>query len=144
MNYYAPQQVTQVLNHAGAKLPKDIGELDVAEVGTPLTFEHYFRAEHGGVYGLDNDMKRFDPRTYFLRLRPEVPEVKGLYLAGQDVLSDSIMACTNSGLLCAAKVLGKRDPFSLLKKENEDIREEKPDVGAGDEVFGVWPLLKFM
>jgi hypothetical protein len=91
-------------------------------------------------------MKKFEPKTYFLRLRPEFPEVPGLFLVGNDVLCDSVVACATSGLLCASKVLGKGDPYSLLHKlpqkasqkgrvhpTDEEAREEKlPGRGKGN------------
>ena len=135
-----PSQVTQVLNHAGAKLPPELDDVDLVEVGTPTTFKHYFRAEHGAFYGLDNDMKRYEPHNFFLKLRPEVRGVKGLYMAGQDVICDGIEACTISGVLAAGKVLGKRDPFSILVDEKNDDQQGDTS-GADDGVFGVCSLL---
>lgn len=76
---------------------------------------HYYNAERGAFYGLDNNLKRFEPKTFFLRLRPQVPEVPGLYLAGQDVMTDGLGAAMIGGLLCAAKVLGVTNPSSLLR-----------------------------
>lgn len=98
----------------GAKLPTSLDQVDFYEIGSPLTFAHYYNSERGAFYGLDNDMKRFDPNTFFLRLRPEVPEVKGLYLTGQDVMMDSLGGAMIGGLLCARKVLGVINPTSLL------------------------------
>lgn len=99
----------------GAKLPTSLNEVDFCEVGTPLTFAHYYNSERGAFYGLDNDMKRFEPKAFFLRLRSEVPEVKGLYLTGQDVTMDSLGGAMIGGLLCARKVLGVMNPTSLVK-----------------------------
>lgn len=109
------QRVVQILNtQMGAKLPSMLQEVDFYEVGSPLTFAHYYNSERGAFYGLDNDLQRFEPKTFFLRLRPEVPEVKGLYLAGQDVMVDGLGAAMLGGLLCARKVLGVTNPASLV------------------------------
>ncbi len=43
---------------------------------------------------------------FFLRLRPELPKVPGLYLTGQDVITGDIFGAKVGGLLCAQKVLG--------------------------------------
>ena len=134
-------QVTQVLNHAGAQLPTELADVDLVEVGTPTTFQHYFRAEHGAFYGLDNDMKRYEPKNFFVNLRPKVSGVKGLYLSGQDVLGDGIEACTISGVLAAGKVLGKRDPFSILVDEKTKDQQDDSSGRSDDGVFGVFPLL---
>lgn len=98
-----------------AKLPESLDDVDFYEVGSPLTFAHYYNAERGAFYGLDNDLKRFEPKTFFLRLRPEVPEVKGLYLSGQDAMVDGLGAAMLGGLLCARKVLGVTNPISLVR-----------------------------
>jgi len=61
-------------------------------------------------------MERFKPKNYFLRLRPEVHEEPGLFLTGQDVTSDGLLGAAIGGILCAGKVLGEHNPFSLLRK----------------------------
>lgn len=110
------RQVVQTLNtEMGARLPDSLDDVDFYEIGSPLTFAHYYNAKEGAFYGLDNDMKRFEPRTFFLRLRPEVPEVNGLYLSGQDVICDGLGPSMLGGLLCARKVLGITNPTSLVK-----------------------------
>lgn len=63
-------KVVEVLNgRMGATLPTSLDQVDYYEVGSPLTFAHYYNSEQGAFYGLDNDMKRFEPRNFFLRLR---------------------------------------------------------------------------
>jgi len=107
----------EVFEYAGAKLPKTLDEVDCYEVGTPLTFAHMLKSKDGAWYGLDANQERFEPRTYFLRLRPEVPEVPGLFLTGQDVTQNAFGPSALAGLLCAAKVLGRRNPFDLLDRK---------------------------
>ena len=109
-------RVVEVFDAIGAKLPKTLDECDHFEIGTPLSYAHYYRSTRGAFYGLDNDIKRFEPDNVYLRLRPEVPEVPGLYLSGQDVVSDSLAAAMVGGLLCAKKVLGVVNPLKLLRK----------------------------
>ena len=114
-------RVVQVLDTS--KLPKTLEAVDHYEVGSPLTFAHYYKSQRGAFYGLDIDLKRFEPRTFFLRLRPDVPEVPGLYLTGQDVMADGMIGAMMGGLLCAQKVLGVVNLGSLLRKANN--RKEK-------------------
>lgn len=122
----------QVLEPTGAKLPKKIDEVDHYQVATPLTFAQYFKSYHGAYYGLDNDLKRFEPKTFFLRLRPELPEVPALYLTGQDVVSDGLCPSMLGGILCASKVLGVSNPKALVKRSRERTKgrlvsdEKKP------------------
>ena len=61
--------------------------------------------------------KKPEPRTYYLRLRPKVAEVPGLYLAGQDVTCGGFVPAMMGGLLCAGNVLNVDDPFTLLRKQ---------------------------
>lgn len=103
-----------------AKLPKTLGLVDHYEVGSPISFSHYYKSQRGAFFGLDHDLKRFEPKTFFLRLRPEVPEVPGLYLTGQDILTDGMCGAMMGGLLCAQKVLGVSNPMSLLCKYNKE------------------------
>ena len=62
----------------------------------------------------------FEPKNFFLRLRPEVREVPGLFLTGQDVVCDGVLSSSLGGLLCAAKVLGRSNPLSLLDTRKDD------------------------
>ena len=100
-----------------SSLPKGLESIDHYRIGTPLTYSHFLSSEHGSLFGLDHDMKRFEPRTYYLRLRPKVAEVPGLYLAGQDVTCGGFVPAMMGGLLCAGNVLNVDDPFTLLRKQ---------------------------
>ena len=117
--------MVQVLEPTGAKLPKTLDGVDHFNVATPLTFERYFKWEHGAFYGLDLDMKRMKPQTYFLRLRPEIPEVPQLYLTGQDVTTDGLVFAAMGGLLCAMKVLGVTDPKELLHHTKKKVKGQE-------------------
>ncbi len=109
-----------------AKLPKTLEEVDYYEVGSPLSFSHYYNSQRGALYGLDHDLKRYEPKTFFLRLRPEVPEVPQLYLTGQDISINGFMGAMIGGWMCAQKVLGVTNPMSLLhnnkKKQGPSTR----------------------
>jgi len=100
---------------SGAEVPETLDGVDMFEIGTPVTFASFFNRNEGAWYGLDNNMERFKPKNYFLRLRPEVHEVPGLFLTGQDVTSDGLLGAAIGGILCAGKVLGEHNPFSLLR-----------------------------
>ena len=128
-------QVVQVLEPTGAKVPKTLDAVDHYQVATPLTFAHYFKSEHGAFYGLDHDLKRFEPKTFFLRLRPEVPEVPRLYLTGEDIVTDGFAGAMMGGVLCATKVLGVSNPKALVKRskarsKGQAADEEKQAVPA--------------
>jgi all-trans-retinol 13,14-reductase len=120
-------RVVDVLD--GAKLPKTLDAVDHYEVGSPLSYAHYYNAQRGALYGLDLDLKRFEPKTFLLRLRPEIPEVPGLYLTGQDIAVDGMIGAMFGGLLCAQKVLGLRKVISLLRKSRHK-KEQQPIAKA--------------
>jgi all-trans-retinol 13,14-reductase len=126
------ERVVEVLD--STKLPKSLEEVDHFEVGSPLTFAHYYKSQRGAFYGLDNDLKRFEPRTFFLRLRPEVQEVPGLFLTGQDVMVDSMIGAMMGGVLCAQKVLGVVNPKSLLRKSNSKKESAKDKEQSAEGV----------
>lgn len=128
----------EVLEPTGAKLPKTLSDVDYYQIATPLTFAQYFKSEHGAFYGLDNDMKRFEPKTFFLRLRPEVPEVPGVYLTGQDMVTDGLAGAMLGGFLCAGKVLGVSNPKALVKahakaRSEAPVNEDKKPAAVPQE-----------
>jgi len=98
------------------------------KIGTPLTYRHYLRSENGAVYGLDHDARRFNAENFYLRLRPAVPEVRGLFLAGQDVATDSLVGAMTGGLLCAQKAAGVTKPASLIRRTSrrEMVSKQRP------------------
>lgn len=104
----------QALISAGASetLPKLLDEADFAEMGTPLTFHRFLSSDRGAWYGLEHNTARFSPRNYYLRLRPEC-DIAGLFLTGEDVFIDGVLGAMFGAYLCAAKILGVRNPLDL-------------------------------
>ena len=74
--------------------PQIENKIEIYEVSTPLTVKHYLNYQHGEIYGLNFDGKRFDERI----LRPQT-SVKNLYLTGQDILVNGIAGAMMSGVL---------------------------------------------
>jgi all-trans-retinol 13,14-reductase len=119
-------RTSTVLNSAyGAKLPESLDGVDHFEIGSPLSFAHYYEATSGALYGLDHDVQRFEADNFFLRLRPEVPEISGLYLSGQDIVTDSLVSAMLGGLLCAQKVLGVLNPLSMVNLDKTSTMKKK-------------------
>jgi all-trans-retinol 13,14-reductase len=81
-----------------------------AELGTPLTFEHFTGHRGGAVYGLPAVPERFvgpaapNPRT----------PVRGLLLAGSDAFTSGIAGAALGGALAAGHLLGPGGPARLL------------------------------
>ncbi len=76
----------QLLVYFGIQIVRDdskssLFQVEYFSVGSPVTNHHYIAAPRGEIYGLDHDLKRFDPNV-LATLRPDVPEIPQLYLSG--------------------------------------------------------------
>ena len=109
----------------GAILPETLQDVDHYEVGTPLTFAHYYNSPEGAWYGLDMNLERFQPENFFLKLRPKVPGIKNLYMTGQDVMTDGLIGAAFGGVTCACSILGVVFPNSLLRNIKKDRKKKK-------------------
>jgi all-trans-retinol 13,14-reductase len=69
------------------------------ELSTPLSMVHFVRRQQGASYGLDVTPRRFLSRSLNVRT-----PVKGLYLAGQDVVTPGITGAMMGGILAAAAI----------------------------------------
>ena len=76
-----------------------LGELDIVEVATPLTFRDYMNAPHGSLYGAKH-------RVSDMPLLPRT-RIKGLYLSGQGILATGVMGAMLSGFQSAAQITGE-------------------------------------
>lgn len=129
-------RVVEVLSSSGAvNLPKTLDAVDHHELGTPLTYAHFYRREKGAFYGLDHNMNRFEPRVMFERLRPEVEEIPGLFLTGQDVSTCGFGGALVGGVMCASKVLNRPNPFSIVG-DIHAARAEKKEARDSEYQFG--------
>jgi len=72
-------------------VPQVRGKVDVAEVSTPLSTQHFTNYGHGEIYGLAHDPARFAERA----LKPKTP-VPGLWL------TDGHLHVRHRGALAAA------------------------------------------
>ncbi|MFT4626605.1 MAG: all-trans-retinol 13,14-reductase [Myxococcota bacterium] len=70
-----------------------------AELGTPLTTEHFVRPMRGSIYGIEPTPERFACRG----LRPQSP-VPGLYFAGSEVSGVGVVGAMMGGVLAAGAV----------------------------------------
>jgi len=69
------------------------------ELSTPITMVHFVRRQQGSSYGLDVTPRRFLSRSLHVRT-----PIKGLYLAGQDVVTPGIAGAMMGGVLAAAAI----------------------------------------
>jgi all-trans-retinol 13,14-reductase len=76
--------------------------VEYAELGTPLTFEHFTAAPSGSIYGYPATPEKYR-RTW---LGPRTP-VRNLYLTGSDVTLLGIMGALMGGVVTASCLLGR-------------------------------------
>ena len=69
------------------------------ELSTPLSMAHFVKRQQGTSYGLETTPRRFISRS----VNVQTP-IKGLYLAGQDVVTPGITGAMMGGILAAAAI----------------------------------------
>lgn len=92
------------------RLPQLRGQVDHAELSTPLSTAHFSGHPRGEIYGLDSSPARFELP---LRAKTSVP---GLYLTGADLASCGVGGAAFGGVLCAAAILGPKVMWELLRR----------------------------
>jgi len=86
--------------------PQLKNNVDLVDIGTPVTNNYYLRAQKGEIYGLDHGLGRFGDPWTVARMRPAT-DVPGLFLAGQDVLTCGVTGAAFSGLIASCAVLNR-------------------------------------
>ena len=81
--------------------------VEYAELGTPLTFEHFTAAPSGAIYGFPATPEKY--RMSWLSARTPI---RGLYLTGTDAGLLGIMGALMGGVLTASLLLG---PFGFFR-----------------------------
>lgn len=93
--------------------PQIKGHVIHAEVSSPLSTRHFTNYQHGEIYGLEHSPERF-------KLNGLLPKnsIKGLYLAGQDIVTVGVGGALASALLCATQILkfGMTKQFKAIAK----------------------------
>jgi all-trans-retinol 13,14-reductase len=100
-------------------VPQVKGKIDVYELSTPLTTQHFANYERGELYGIDHTPDRFRQRF----LRPATP-IRGLYLTGQDVVSCGVAGALFGGVLSASAIL-RRNVLGAILAEARRARRER-------------------
>ncbi|MFO0599782.1 MAG: NAD(P)/FAD-dependent oxidoreductase [Myxococcaceae bacterium] len=93
---------TRMLDALFARLPQLKGQVDHAELSTPLSAAHFSGHERGELYGLAGTPARFE--SPFSTATP----LEGLLLTGIDTGMPGVGGAAFSGALAAAAVLGAR------------------------------------
>jgi all-trans-retinol 13,14-reductase len=96
------QLTTRLLDSLYEVAPQVRGQVDVAELSTPLSTRHFANYARGEIYGLEHSPARFAERG----LKPHTP-VRGLFLTGQDVCTCGVGGALAGGYLSASAIAGR-------------------------------------
>jgi len=88
-----------LLAQFGERFPRLAGCVRVVESSTPISVASFTGAEHGAMYGLQTNPRRFLSQA----LRPRTP-IAGLFLAGQDVATPGVIGAAMGGMMAAASI----------------------------------------
>lgn len=115
----------RMLRAAGRVVPGLERHVVFADLGTPLTNEHYCAASLGNLYGTEKSRFQVGPWAYSIRT-----EFPGLLLCGASTLGHGVLGATLSGLAAAARALGCRTD-DLLQRGGPPLRvyqSERPET----------------
>lgn len=115
--------------------PQLEGRIELVDVSTPLSIEHYLGADEGGAVGLDQSPRRFTDWNVVERLDSRTP-IEGLWLTGQDTVTCGQPIVQVAGLISAFRVLGLRQSLRYLARTLPPIvrglrKRRSEDVPSG-------------
>jgi all-trans-retinol 13,14-reductase len=93
--------------------PQLEGRIELVDVSTPLSIEHYLGADEGGAVGLDQSPQRFTDWNVVEWLDSRTP-IGGLWLTGQDTVTCGQPIVQAAGLISAFRVLGLQQSLRYL------------------------------
>ena len=107
----AKQQLTEkLLDVLYAQVPQIRGRVEIAELSTPLSTQHFAAHPRGEIYGLAHTPARFRSGI----LRPQTP-VRGLYLTGADVATAGVGGALLGGALTVSAILRRNVIETVLR-----------------------------
>ena len=93
--------------------PLTRGKVELLDVSTPLSVEHYLSSSNGSCVGLDVTPERFFDAKIKDLLDPVTP-VPGLYLTGHDVVLPGVVMAQIAGVLTAFRICGFAQAFRFV------------------------------
>ncbi len=119
--------------------PQLDGHIELIDVSTPLSIQHYLSADGGGAVGLDQTPERFTSWDVVEQLDAQT-KVHGLWLTGQDTVTCGQPIVQGAGLITAMRILGLRGSIRYLAQTMPPIvrhvvresREREPRSQSGD------------
>ncbi|XP_045172753.2 all-trans-retinol 13,14-reductase-like [Mercenaria mercenaria] len=101
--------------------PNVEGKLEYLDVGTPLSNKYYLGQPEGEMYGLEHNIRRYEPDiSMHLRAESGIP---GLYLSGQDLISAGFSGALHAGLVTASSILHRNllNDLTAVTKETRKL-----------------------
>jgi phytoene dehydrogenase-like protein len=105
----------RMVDMASNVIPDLEEHLVFAELGTPLTNEHYVAATKGNLYGTEKSLFQIGPFGQQLKT-----SIGGLWTCGASTLSHGVMGAQITGLIAAAQILRCRFT-ELLRNDGGEI-----------------------
>jgi all-trans-retinol 13,14-reductase len=95
--------------------PQLAGRIELVDISTPLSIQHYLGTDEGGAVGLDHSPARFTDWEVMRHLdsRTAIP---GLWLTGQDTVTCGQPIAQAAGLITAMRMLGLRRSMRYLAR----------------------------
>ncbi len=136
--------IDKMLKVVDAFVPGLSGHVKFADLGTPLTNQHYVEATGGNLYGTEKKLRQLGPWAF----QPK-SSLPGLYMVGASTMSGhGIMGATLSGLDAARAILGvsndeilsqRGGALTVISAEDPSTwgAAKKGRAAAGDEAFAV-------
>jgi phytoene dehydrogenase-like protein len=113
--------------------PQLEGCIDLVDVSTPLSIEHYLGTDKGGSVGLDHTPARFTDWEVIRHLDSR-SAIGGLWLTGQDTVTCSQPISQGAGLITAMRMLGFwRSIYYLGKTLPPIVRRVISDLRANSK-----------
>lgn len=105
--------LTRLIETLYKKMPQLEGQLDFAELSTPLSTQWFQWNKEGEIYGLTHTVERFRQDW----LHPQTP-IKNLYLTGSDIVTAGVGGALMGGVMTANVMMGLKayKVMNLLKK----------------------------
>ena len=109
--------IAKMLQTLERSVPNISKNIVMAELGTPITANHYINGTEGNSYGPSMILKQLGPLRFSAKT-----EIENLYLCGAATLSHGIIGAANSGVIAAAKVLNCTQEDLLKNGEGQELR----------------------
>lgn len=109
-NEFKQEIQVKLLNTVLKYCPDLRGNIEYLDTSTPLTSKHFMNSSLGEMYGIQGTSAKYMEKW----LRPDTP-IKGLYLTGQDILSNGILGAMFSGVMTSINIMGITKSFDILK-----------------------------